>query len=324
MRKSINILFPLILAGCAGKSAPSIAPAEHLPAPAPDREFPISIRLTSQQVTTPAAPIAPEAIYGLWLHDESNVRTWLRIESPRIHLVRIDKDKGIAAVLDGEYTLARDGSIFGVLTTVENFKEKEMVEALYRGEESSLQNFFLITPPEKVQRIQPFHLIPHRASEELALEGDAIFQGRYRKTAETRPTFSRPVPPLGKWQCQIWESKLRSTLHLSDKIDLEILDQITGRRLRLAGEYSVTAGNLLYGLFTSLDQSQGPGRAPHAIPPQLFSFRYAVGDVKRLQIRDLTSTCFDDKARDLLQRDYHRDLDNNQKPEETPRRGARR
>ena len=69
----------------------------------------MAIRLASHQTTSPANPIAAEAIYGLWLRDQGSIRTWLRIESPRIHLILIDKDQGIGRVLDGEYALARDG-----------------------------------------------------------------------------------------------------------------------------------------------------------------------------------------------------------------------
>ena len=284
----------------------------------------MAIRLASHQTTSPANPIAPEAIYGLWLRDQGSIRTWLRIESPRIHLVLIDKDQGIGRILDGEYALARDGSLFGVMTTVENVSQKEAVDALYRGEQPRNSPFLPVAPPEKEQKITPFVLIPQRAGAELVLEGDAIFQGHYRKTAETRPTFARPVPPLGRWECENWECKVRTSLYLTDKIELEVLDQVTGRRLRLAGEYSVTVGNLLYGLFTSEDQSQGPGKGSQPIPPQVFCFRYAVAGANQLQIRDIHCACFDARACDLLQRDYQRAQGENQKSDKGQRRGFRR
>jgi hypothetical protein len=320
MRKSINILV-FLLAGCAGKTAPSIAPTTSVPAPPPDREFPVAIHLANHQITTPANPIAPEAVYGLWLREQGSIRTWVRIESPRIHLVLVDKDQGIARAIDGEYTLARDGSAFGVISFMVNFKDKERVDALYRGETPPLVAFMPAPRPEPC--IKPFLLTCRVEGGALVLDGDPMFQGRFRKTAETRPTFARPMPPLGAWECQDWENKVRARLHLSDQLEVEMLDQVTGRRVRLAGPYGVTADNLLYGMFTSLDQSDGPGRAPQAIPPQLFCFHYGVAGASRLQIRDLNAGCFDDKAREMLQRDYVKPQDDNQKPDNMQRCGPR-
>jgi hypothetical protein len=327
MRKSIYFLI-LLLAGCAGKSSPSIAPVNPLPLPPPDREFPVAIRLTSYQEMAPAKPIAAEAVYGVWLREDGNVRTWLRLESPRIHLVLVDRSQGIGRLMDGEYTLARDGRLFGVITSVENISRKEEAEGLFRGEDlSTIRHAPLAipTPPKKETRSQPFIFYPQRAGEELVLDGDAMFLGRYRKTAETRPTFSRPVPPLGKWEYQNWELKVRTTLHLSDKIEVEMLDQVTGRRVRLIGDYGVTASNLLYGLFTSIEQKPGLGNASdqntaQPIPSQLFCFRYAVAGANQLQIRDVNAVCFDDKARDLLQRDFHRAQENSPASQKFSRR----
>src|SRR5206468_3380678 len=82
--------------------------------------------------------------------------------------------------------------------------------------------------------------------------------------------------------------------------------QVSGRRLRLAGAYGVTTANVLYGIFTSQDRSKGIDKAPEAIPPQPFCCRYAVAGANLLQIRDINSCCFSEKAGNLLQRDYHR------------------
>src|SRR5260370_5849486 len=133
MRRSKNILWLLLLAGCVGKTVPSLPPEKQVALLPPDREFPVAIHLASHQVAAPATPIAPEYVYGLWLREQGNIRTWLRIESPRIHLALIDKDQGIGRVLDGEYNLTRDGSLFSVITSEENIRQKERVEALYRG-----------------------------------------------------------------------------------------------------------------------------------------------------------------------------------------------
>src|SRR5262249_51144548 len=159
-----------------GRSSPSVAPANPPLAP-PDREFPMAIRLASHQLASPASPIAAEAIYGLWLRDQGSIRTWLYIESPRIRLVLIDKDQGIGRVSDGEYCLAKDGSLFGVMTTLQNIDQKEIVEVLYRGE-----RFALINPLAKEEKATPFVVNPRREGAELLLDGEAIFEGRYRKT----------------------------------------------------------------------------------------------------------------------------------------------
>jgi hypothetical protein len=315
-------LFLLLLAGCAGKTAPSVAPVNPLPSPPPDREFPVAIHLTSYQITPPATPLAAEAVYGHWLRDQGHIRTWVRVESPRIHLALVDETQGIGRVMDGEYTLAKDGSIFGVISTVMNFNEKEKVDTLFRGESPTVSPFLPEQQPEKC--CKPFLVTCRVEAGELVLDGEALFQGRYRKTAETRPTFARPVPPLGKWENRDWENKVHTRLHLSDQIELEMVDQITGRRLKLAGRYAVTAGNLLYGTFTMMEQSETVGRAWKDIPPQLFCFRYAVAGANQLQIRDIVSACFDDKAKDLLQRDYHKEQESKSDPEKNQRRGGRR
>src|SRR5262249_32257991 len=114
----------------------------------------------------------------------------------RIHLVLADCSQGVARVMDGEYTLARDGTLFGVITTVENVSRKEEAEGLHRGEELSIIRhapLALPTQPDKEQRTLPFMLHPQRDGDELVLDGEPIFQGRFRKAADTRPTFSRPV-----------------------------------------------------------------------------------------------------------------------------------
>ena len=70
-------------------------------------------------------------------------------------------------------------------------------------------------------------------------------------------------------------------------------------------------------------QNRGPGQAgntPQAIPAQLFCFRYAVTGANQLQIRDIVATCFDDKARDILQRDYHRTQEDTPASHKSPRR----
>ena len=325
-RAWIHFLFLVLLAGCAGKASPSIAPVNPLPSSPPDREFPVTIRLASHQETTPARPIAAEAVYGVWLREQGDIRTWLRIESPRIRLVLVDRAQGVGRVMDGEYTLARDGRLFGVITSVENINQKEEADGLHRGEDlSTIRHapFAIPTQGSKETRILPFVLTPQRAGDELVLDGDPRFQGRYRKTAEARPTFYRPVPPLGKWEYQNWELKVRTNLHFSDKIEVKMLDQVTGRRMRMTGDYGVTASNLLYGLFTSLEQNQGPGQAgntPQAIPAQLFCFRYAITGANQLQIRDIIAACFNDKGRDILQRDYHRTQEDKPASHKSPRR----
>src|SRR5262249_12812130 len=154
----------------------SIAPVNPLPSPPPDREFPFTIRLASHQETTPARPIAAEAVYGMWLREQGDIRTWLRIESPRIHLVLVDRAQGVARVMDGEYTLARDGTMFGVITSVENITQKEEAEGLHRGEDlSTIRHapFAIPTQGSKETRILPFVLTPQRAGDELVLDGDS-------------------------------------------------------------------------------------------------------------------------------------------------------
>jgi hypothetical protein len=252
-----------------------------------------------------------EDFYGLWVMEEGNNKTWLRLESPRIHVVRINLATNAIWVADGHYSLARNGMTFGVVTSLDSATvAKEQAQALFDGDERLLPR--IQKPGEN--KMLPFCGEIRLDGEEMVvnnLRGSCFadmkdFHGRFKKVSLTRPTYARPPLPLGMWELNPRGMKVRTELHLGSKqLDLTILDQVAGQRIRLSGDYDLASGGLLYGLLTTVDFATGIAREPGPIVPQAFCFRYGVYP-NMLAIREIAGDCFAEKAQEEIKGEYNR------------------
>jgi hypothetical protein len=254
----------------------------------------------------PPASGAPEQAYGVWLLEQGPTRTWVRLEKPKISIVEVDRDKDEACILNGDYSVARDGRVFGIITGHEQSAgDRERTLALWRGDEGVWRR-----TQTKETRL-PYCCSLRPAGETLIIDElrgvcfsagrERSFQGVFHKVSLGRPGYVKAPAPLGSWELEPPGVKARVNLHiLADRFDFTILDRVTGQRLHLEGEYDMTAEALFYAVLTKLEISNGNStRVTGPVLPTPLYFRFGwYGPA--LQILDFESLCFDKKTNHTL------------------------
>jgi hypothetical protein len=246
----------------------------------------------------------PETALGLWVSENGVTRSWLRLEKPRLRVVTVVKEQSGFTLLEGDYATAVGGLVFGVMTRMERSEcSPEQALALWNGDESALARL----PATKVRRAEPFSfslalLGDDLAFQELAGNGfgdgrDRLFRGRFQQVSLGRPAYAHGASPLGRWQLTPAEIKGRIILSLlPERLDVLIEDQVTGRRLRLAGPHRLAGSDLVYGVFDTLEQSNlGAAPISKVLEPQVFCFRFAWNG-PAIEIKELHAVCLGETA----------------------------
>jgi len=223
--------------------------------------------------------LEPHTWYGIWATDRADTHTLMRIERPLIHVVGIDKKTNASWVMDGHYSVAANGMMYGVMTALDTLSaDPERARSLLEGDEHVLRG------RRGEKKMMPFCCRPQPDGLELTMtdfrgtcfekERDRFLHGRYQRTSLGRPSCAVPGAPLGTWVNDA--GKVRLTMVLQPgRFELRLFDRQSGRRLNLAGNYDVATDGIIFGVVTSVEHGElGEASAQGHIAPQVLCFRY--------------------------------------------------
>jgi len=252
--------------------------------------------------------VEPQTWYGIWATDRADTHTLMRIERPLIHVIGIDKKTNASWVMDGHYSVAVNGMMYGVMTALDTLPaDPERARALLENDEHVLRG------RRGEKKMMPFCCRLRPDGPELTVtdfrgtclekDRDRFLHGRYQQTSLGRPSGAVPSAPLGTWVNDSDKQRLTMVLQ-PGRFELQLFDRISGRRLNLAGNYDVATDGIIFGVINVVEHGE-LGKAPvkGRIAPQVLCFRFGFHN-SVLVIDEVHSLGLEKRTEESLLGDY--------------------
>jgi hypothetical protein len=278
------------------------------PAPVDNAPFQELIPLIQTENPQTRAPADAEAWYGTWVNDRGQTWSRVRIERPLIRIVGIDKRTNTSWVMDGNYSIAANGMMYGVMTALDEATgQPGRASALLEGDERVLRG------RQAEKKMMPFSCQIRADGPALIVadfrgtcfekEREPLIHGRYEQASLGRPSCVVPGPPLGTWVMESKPARL-SLVFQPGRFEIHRFDKVSGRRARIVGNYDVAADGIIYGVISLVERGElGKEMTSGHIAPLVLCFHFGFRG-NALVIDQVHSLGLDSKTEESLMGEY--------------------